>query len=140
MKLNEIWHSQPQRDFTDTYDVDQMALDYESIEDDPPIDHNPQAWMPDMRTRPTYAVTFYYDYTPAERGSRERGSGIPLEPDYGAGVDIIGAEIFDPRTKKDVKVDPELYFSNSQLEQVNRKIMDSLEYSPPDRDDYDDNY
>ena len=30
-----------------------------------------------------------YEYHKAERGSRERGSGIQLEPDYPAGVEIL---------------------------------------------------
>jgi hypothetical protein len=135
MKLTEIWHSHPQRGFAETFEVDEIELDYEAIEDDPPIAHNPKAWMPDMRNRPDYAAKFQYEYTPAERGSRERG-GLQLEPDYAAGVDIIGAEIYDPRTKLWIKVNPTDYFSPKALEKVEHDIMDSLEYSPPEREDY----
>lgn len=35
------------------------------------------------------SVEVTYTYTPACRGSREQGSGIPLEPDYSASVDLL---------------------------------------------------
>lgn len=140
MKLDEIWNSHPRRGFSETFDVDHIALDYESLEDDPPNSHNIKAWMPDMRNRPDYAAKFEYEYTPAERGSRERG-GLQLEPDYAAGVDITGAQIYDPRVKQWIMVDPELYFSKHALEKISHDVMDSLEYAPPEREDrYEDDY
>jgi hypothetical protein len=137
MKLTEIFRTHPQRGFDNTFDVDEMELDYEGIQDDPPKSRNPQAWMPDMRNRPEYAVKFQYEYTPAERGSRERG-GLQLEPDYSAGVTIEGAQIYDPRVKQWVDVNPEDYFSKRALEHVEEQIMDSLEYAGPEREDFED--
>lgn len=135
MKLNEIWHSHPRRGFSNTYEVSDIALDYESLADDPPNAGNPQVWMPDMKNRPDYAARFQYEYSPAERGSRERG-GLQLEPDYAAGIEIDGAEVYDPRVKQWIKVDPQTYFSARALEQVELEIMDSLESAPPEREDY----
>lgn len=34
-----------------------------------------------------------YHYLPAERGSREKGSGIQLEPDYAEGIEIVSVSI-----------------------------------------------
>lgn len=137
MKLTEIFRSHPHRGFTNTFDVDDLELDYEGIQDDPPKSRNPQAWMPDMRNRPEYSVKFQYEYTPAERGSRERG-GLQLEPDYSANAQIEGALIYDPRVKTWINIDPKDYFSTRQLEKIEQDIMDSLEYAGPEREDYED--
>jgi hypothetical protein len=135
MKLNEIFPTHPRHGMSNVYDADEMELDYEGIEDDPPNQRNPKAWMPNMRSRPEYAVKFQYEYTPAERGSRERG-GLQLEPDYSAGVDITGALIYDPRVKQWIDVFPEDYFSKRVLEMIQEKIMNSLEYEPSEQRDF----
>lgn len=40
-------------------------------------------------------VVCHLDYSPAERGSRERGTGIQLEPDYEARADLLAVYVRD---------------------------------------------
>lgn len=37
-------------------------------------------------------VTLHYEYTRAERGARERGTGLQMEPDYPSGVSLEAVE------------------------------------------------
>jgi len=71
------------------------------------------------------AVTVQYEYTPAERGSRERGTGLQLEPDYPASVEIYSV-VDDQGTEYEL--------SKSELERIENEIFDMIK----DRaDDYD---
>ena len=56
-----------------------------------------------------------YEYHKAERGSRERGSGIQLEPDYPAGVEILKVLY----KKQDIM---EL-FNDKQLDAIQQQIL-----------------
>jgi hypothetical protein len=40
-------------------------------------------------------VVCHLDYSPAERGSRERGTGLQLEPDYDARADLLAVYVRD---------------------------------------------
>jgi hypothetical protein len=64
-------------------------------------------------------VVVTYEYVPAERGSRERGTGVQLEPDQDAYVDIstivdkYGVEYGDMITP-------------GELDDLQKKILDSI--------------
>jgi hypothetical protein len=139
MRLEEIYNRYPRRGDSGVYDAEAINLDYEKLMDSPPTEKNPKAWMPDMETQPEYATKFHYEYEPAERGSRERGSGLQLEPDYSENVSIVGAEIFDPRVNRWIEVFAEDYFSNNTIEHYEHEILDDLEVQPPEPD-YDPDY
>jgi len=140
MRLYEIYPKLPRRGFDDVYEVEEVYPMYDHIYNYPPNETDPQAWMPDMEEQPPYTVRFHYEFEPAQRGSRERGSGIQLEPDYSAGATITDAEVYDPRVKKWIGVDPELYFGRDTIEKVEDKIIDSLGHDEPDPYDYRDDY
>jgi hypothetical protein len=70
-------------------------------------------------------VTVEYEYTPAERGSRERGTGLQLEPDYEATVEI--SAVYDETGK-------EYDLTDRQQRQIEDAIFDDLQGRA---DDYD---
>lgn len=79
-------------------------------------------------------VTVTYTYYPASRGARERGTGLQLEPDEDASIDI---ESVKDSTGKEIDV------SDSDLEQLEREISAASAYDDDgDDDDYkrDDQY
>jgi hypothetical protein len=46
-------------------------------------------YITDPTTDDEIPVTVKYEYTPASRGSRERGTGLALEPDEPSKIDIF---------------------------------------------------
>lgn len=70
-------------------------------------------------------VTVEYEYTPAERGERERGTGLPLSPDYPEGVEIYS--VYD-------KTGKEYELTKSQLASLETQILDDISNRA---DDYD---
>jgi len=56
-----------------------------------------------------------YHYLPAERGSREHGSGVQLEPDYAESIEIVSLKL-DKTELCDLLTD-------KQTEAVMRKIL-----------------
>jgi len=63
-------------------------------------------------------ATVYYEHLPAERGSREKGSGIQLEPDYPESVEIADI-LVDGRTIHHL-------FSDAQLKAISYDILESV--------------
>jgi hypothetical protein len=43
-----------------------------------------------------YRMEIIFDYTPASKGERERGTGLQLSPDEPAEIEIIGVTLCDP--------------------------------------------
>jgi hypothetical protein len=81
-----------------------------------------------------FEVTCEFDFSPAESGSRERGTGLQMEPDYPATMDLVSAKTSDGTDLLD-KLDDD---------QVQALEIEALEFGgdrddcdPPD-DDYDD--
>ena len=73
-----------------------------------------------------------YDFNPASRGGRERGTGLQLEPDTDASVDVLSAT--DIRTGAEIKLTPE------EVKQVTIEIGEKLasdqdSYHPDDDDE-----
>lgn len=131
MKINEIYSRYPKQSYSDTYEVEEIYPNYDSLQDKPV-----KGWMPDMENDPAYTVKFHYSYDPPSRGSRERGSGMQLEPDYGMEISLDTAEIFDPKTNQWIKINPRDYFSDFALNKVEDQIAYSLEDSQPDPEPY----
>ena len=80
-------------------------------------------------------VVVEYEYIPAERGSRERGTGAQLEPDYPAHVEIYSVtDANDPKKEYDL--------TNRQQEQIENEILDDIADRAADyeADDYDRDY
>jgi len=78
-------------------------------------------------------VTVEYEYTPAERGERERGTGLPLSPDYPASVEIYS--VYDENGK-------EYDLTDRQQRQIEDAIFDDIadranDYEADRYDDYD---
>jgi len=68
-------------------------------------------------------ITVTYTAYPASRGARERGTGLQLEPDEEATIDI---ESVKDSTGKEIDV------SDSELKQLEKEISDAMS----DADDY----
>lgn len=78
---------------------------------------------PETDVEEDIAVTVTYTAYPASRGARERGTGLPLEPDEESLIEI---ESVKNSTGKEIGV------SDSELEQLENKILDTIR----DADDY----
>jgi hypothetical protein len=72
-------------------------------------------------------VTVTYTYYPSSRGARERGTGLQLEPDEEATIDI---ESVKDSTGKEIDL------SDSDLEQLQNDIFDRVADSYNDQDEY----
>lgn len=73
-----------------------------------------------------------YDFSPASKGGRERGTGLQLEPDTDASVDIISAT--ETRTGSKIQLTPK------EVKQVTIEIGEKLasnqdSYHPDDDDE-----
>lgn len=73
-------------------------------------------------------VTVQYEYMPAERGSRERGTGLQLEPDYPSSIEIHS--VVDDQGK-------EHELSKLELERIENEILDMIKDRADDYNDYD---
>jgi hypothetical protein len=77
-------------------------------------------------------VTVEYEYTPSERGERERGSGLQLTPDYSEDIEIIS--VTDSNGK-------EYELSDREMDMLVQKILDDVDDSDDGGfDDYADYY
>lgn len=74
-----------------------------------------------------FDVKLEFDYCEAERGSREQGTGLQMEPDYPASMDLCSA------TTKDGK-DILSLMDEHQIEQLEIAAMEAAE-EPPEPDD-----
>lgn len=109
MKLNEI------RQLPQQYEFEGVELQ------DP---ENPSAWQPNTEEEIIpHDIRLTYLWYPAERGSRERGSGIQLEPDYRSSVDIIKLEVFDRTSKQWIERSLN-YLSSRQLDMFADQLAD----------------
>jgi len=72
-------------------------------------------------------LTVTYTASPASRGARERGTGLQLEPDEEATIDI---ESVKDSTGKEIDV------SDSELKQLEKEISDAISDAMSDADDY----
>lgn len=68
-----------------------------------------------------------WDYYPASKGARERGSGVQLEPDEPESWEITEVMLAHP-TKKDVKpVDVINQVSKKMMDYLNEQITEEIE-------------
>jgi len=72
-------------------------------------------------------LTVTYTASPASRRARERGTGLQLEPDEEATIDI---ESVKDSTGKEIDV------SDSELKQLEKEISDAISDAMSDADDY----
>lgn len=86
----------------------------------------------DPETDEEIEVTVEYDYHKASRGARERGTGLQLEPDEPASIEIYSVK--DANGK-------EYELSRSEYERIENAIIDDIndraadyDYDPYDRD------
>lgn len=63
-----------------------------------------------------YRMEISFDYSPASKGERERGSGVKLSPDEPAEVEITGVKLLDPEDMYEIIT-----------EEVNISFKDALE-------------
>lgn len=71
--------------------------------------------MPETTTVEIVGYSFLttYEFTPPERGAREKGTGVPLEPDYPASIEILTV------CPQDSKIDI--------LELLEQRVIDAIE-------------
>ena len=81
------------------------------------------------------------EYNAAERGSRERGTGLQMEPDYDAYTDITDIIAYGNGTKVKLYTDDLPPSAQEQLQSIADSITQSQEddFNEPD-DNYDDRY
>lgn len=84
-------------------------------------------------------VTCEFDYTAAERGSRERGTGLQMEPDYPAEATLLSAKDEDGKDWYDQLSKPEIErLEIDAVEDAETPDDDGPDYDPDD--DFDPDY
>ena len=74
-----------------------------------------------------------FDYYPAERGAREKGSGVQLEPDFPESFDICTIKIFNHEDKNAKTVDVTDCFNKTMNDWFDEQVFDHIhEDTEPD--------
>jgi len=67
-----------------------------------------------------YRMEISFDYTPACKGERERGSGVKLSPDEPADIDITGVKLLDPGDIWEIITEEVTISTRDVMEAVNK--------------------